>query len=184
MLAAAAWIAAAGAAEIERVAVDRDGDRYEVVMSVVLAAPAAAVYAAMTDFRNLHEINPNVVLAETDGEELLHTIVELCVGPFCRKIEQWQTVATDAPHGLRMSVLPERSDLRHGQAAWTFAELTAATSRVRFTAEIEPDFWVPPLIGPWIIQRKLHEQAVITAKGLERAAEKHSMSPLPLGGEG
>jgi uncharacterized protein YndB with AHSA1/START domain len=170
--AALAWLPAAGAADIEEVAVARDGDRYSVAMTVVLAAPADAVYAAMTDFEALPRINPNIVLSETDDDGRLHTLVELCVAFFCRKVEQWQTVTTDAPHRLNMTVLPERSDLRYGEAEWTFVALTPATSRMRFRTEIVPDFWVPPVIGPWIIQRKLHEQAVITAKGLERAAEK------------
>lgn len=168
--AAAAWLPAAGAADIEEVAVARDGERYAVAMTVVLAASAGSVYAAMTDFQELHRINPNILLAETDADGRLHTIVELCVAFFCREVEQWQIVATDAPNRLRMTVLPERSDLRHGEAEWTFAALTPDTSRMRFRAEIEPDFWVPPVIGPWIIQRKLQEQATVTARGLERVA--------------
>ena len=35
---------------------------------------------------------------------------------------------------------------------------------------MEPDFWVPPLIGPWVIKRTMREQAITTSEGIERLA--------------
>ena len=43
-------------------------------------------------------------------------------------------------------------------------------SRLIFFAALTPDFWVPPLIGPYIIKKKMREEAVETVLGLERLA--------------
>ena len=37
-----------------------------------------------------------------------------------------------------------------------------------FRAEIEPAFWVPPVIGPYLIARELRAQARTTAEAIER----------------
>ena len=42
-----------------------------------------------------------------------------------------------------------------------------------FDAEIEPAFWVPPLIGPYLIARELRRQAQVTAESIERLADDY-----------
>ena len=69
-------------------------------------------------------------------------------------------------------VLPQMSDLRYGLARWRMSACADDRRRtcLEFKAELEPDFWVPPLIGPWLIQRKLHQEAIVTAEGIEKLA--------------
>jgi hypothetical protein len=33
-----------------------------------------------------------------------------------------------------------------------------------------PVFWVPPVIGPWLIRKKMYEEAQRSSLGLERVA--------------
>ena len=46
---------------------------------------------------------------------------------------------------------------------------------MRFRSEIEPAFWVPPLIGPWLIQRALQAETLKSVANLERLAEDGSV---------
>ena len=39
--------------------------------------------------------------------------------------------------------------------------------------ELVPAFWVPPVIGPWVIRRKIDEEARRTGTGLERTARRY-----------
>lgn len=143
-------------------------------MTVQVGVAAASAYRVMTDFEALPEVNNNVLIAKRLPNEHLHTVVEMCVAFFCRQVNQVQHYETEPPGVLRMLVVPERSDLRFGMAQWRFQPLNQNTSLLHFDAQLEPDFWVPPLIGPWLVQRKLQQQALITSNGIERVArERH-----------
>jgi hypothetical protein len=39
---------------------------------------------------------------------------------------------------------------------------------LQFTDTFEPDFWVPPVIGPWLIQRKLVRELTETMAYIEQ----------------
>jgi hypothetical protein len=41
---------------------------------------------------------------------------------------------------------------------------------------VEPDFWIPPLIGPWLIKRKLLSETLETVDNLEQLAKN---PPVP-----
>lgn len=147
--------------------------RYSIDMSVRLSVSAAAAYAVMNDFSALLEINHNVAVAEVQPNHRLRTVVNMCIAFFCRSVEQLQTVHSEPPYGLQMNVIPAYSDFSYGRARWRFQPLTASTSRMFFDAQVSPKFWVPPLIGPWLVQRKMQQQALVTANGIERVAREH-----------
>lgn len=160
------------AAHVESVVINHDQGRYSIDMSVQLSVSAAAAYAVMNDFAALPEVNHNVVLAELEPGHRLHTIVDMCIAFFCRSVEQTQTVHPDPPDNLEMNVIPEQSDFSYGRAYWRFQALTQNTSRLFFEAEVNPKFWIPPLIGPWLVQRKMKQQALVTSTGIERVARE------------
>ena len=49
---------------------------------------------------------------------------------------------------------PQVSDFELFEEHWEFAEESDGT-RVLYKLVMEPDFWVPPAIGPYLIKRKL-----------------------------
>jgi hypothetical protein len=88
---------------------------------------------------------------------------------FCKTVHQVQDVTEVPGRYISASVLPAMSDFRHGVAR-VYMWPEGAHTRIRVLAEVEPDFWIPPLIGPWIISRKLHSEALETMRNLERLA--------------
>ena len=60
-----------------------------------------------------------------------------------------------------------QSDLRHGYARVDMWQESEGT-RILIRSEVEPDFWIPPLIGPWVIKKKLRSEALETVRNLER----------------
>lgn len=161
------------AATVDSVVVSHEQGRYSIDMIVRLSVSAAAAYAVMNDFAALPEVNRNVVLAKIQPDHRLHTIVNMCVSFFCRSVEQVQTVHPDPPRNLEMNVIPAQSDFSYGRAHWRFQALTVNTSRMFFDAQVNPKFWIPPFIGPWLVQRKMQQQALITSNGIERVAREH-----------
>ncbi len=172
LLAGAAF--AAPAAQIESLLVTRSGSRYRTDMQVRLEVPAEAAFAALTDYLHLARINPRVneveILSGKPPAPLrLRTRVELCVALLCKTINQVQDMARPAPTRLSARVAPELSDLAYGVADWHFVPVDSHT-RLFFTAEIEPKFWVPPFVGSWLIRRALTYEAINTSTGIEQAA--------------
>jgi hypothetical protein len=178
LLAMVCLAAPAHGADIRSLDVTREDDRFRVVMDVQLRAPAPDAFAAFTRYENLPRINPSVRVVErrtpADPDSTrLYTEIEVCVSFLCRTLRQVQDLHTrreaDGWH-LHAQVVPESSErLRSGHAHWHFAPCDAGTC-LHFEAELQPAFWVPPLIGPWLIAREMRRQATTTAHGIERLA--------------
>lgn len=181
-------VGAASAYQVQQVSVDRLGDRYNVSMSVQLDVDVSAAYAVLSDPRLLPQINSAVreasVIAgdadQLDADKRVASVIRLCVSFFCKHLKQVQDMhfaAEDPGYRIRAQVLPHLSDLRYGQARWHLMPCGSRTC-LTFDAQLEPDFWIPPLIGPWLVERKLHEQAMQTSAGIERVAREHAAAAV------
>lgn len=162
------------AAEIQRVDVRYSGGEYHVVIDAVLHAKAAAVFGILTDYARWHEIND--LIKESEVEEVadasaqrVRTVSEGCVLAFCKRVEQVQWMRTAPGWQISAELLPERSDLKSGWARTVLVDNGDHTV-FRYEMALVPDFWVPPIVGPYIVRRKLHRQAVDTAHAVEAAA--------------
>jgi hypothetical protein len=170
----------AGAESIERLEISRDGARYQIELHASLNAPLADAYAVFRDFRNLPKINDAVESVESmpapsPGIERWRTHVRVCVSVFCSHLKQVQDIRDSRNadfYQLDASVIPAMSNLRYGEAHWQLEHCGAQTC-LSFVAALEPDFWVPPLIGPWAIERTMRREALRTAAGIEALALAH-----------
>jgi hypothetical protein len=167
----------ASAAEIQSLEVTRSGARYHVEMEVKLQARSAASYSVFVMPGNLPKINPavrqvQVIAQEADDLARIYTELRVCALLYCKTLHQMQDMRyTPRPDGgdLHADVLPAQSDFSYGRADWQFRP-AGATTHLHFSAELEPAFWVPPLVGPWLVERSLREEAERTSAGIERLA--------------
>ncbi len=167
----AAPIAAAEAVNVE---VTHESGIYHVTIDALLDAPPDAVFTVLIDYPRWAEVNDlikeSVVLEGDDpARQLVRTVAEGCVLGFCKRFTQVQWMRAHDDWRIRADVVPELSDLRSG---WANTKLSASGRATLFQYEmvLEPDFWVPPLIGPLMIKRKLRKQAIETAAAVELAA--------------
>lgn len=174
VLAAALAAAPVTAAEVIDVTVTHEDGVYHVAIEAWLDAPMPAVYAVLTDYPQWAVVNDlikesEVLDASDPTRTLVRTVAEGCVLFFCKRFTQVQWMHADGEDGIRAEVIPERSDLRSGSA---HTVLTDADGRTLFDYEmsLEPDFWIPPFVGPLVLKRKLRKQAVETAEAVETAA--------------
>ncbi|MES0874746.1 SRPBCC family protein [Sinimarinibacterium thermocellulolyticum] len=167
----------ARAAQIETLTVTRVGARFGMVLDARLDVPLDDSFRVLGDFEKLPQINDAVeAVIRLDGAppgaQRLYTRVRVCVWLFCAHLEQVQDiwpVDDGAVRGYNAAVLPELSNLRFGHARWRLHDCGGRTC-LRFDAQLEPDFWVPPVIGPWAIERAMRREAIATALGIERRA--------------
>ncbi len=172
----------AHAARVMSVAVRRQGARFRIGMRLRVDAPPAAVFRALQDYAALSRYTPDVlslhiVRTPTPGRVLLFTTLHACVLFFCKTMFQEQIMtATADTHGgvLRSRLLPQGSDFQEGHGRWTVEPCPghAPSTCVSVRLEMVPKFWVPPLIGSWLIRRQMRVQAHDASVGLERIAQR------------
>ncbi|MCA1798261.1 MAG: hypothetical protein LC632_02075 [Xanthomonadaceae bacterium] len=163
-------------AEVQRVDITYERGEYHVQVDAVLSAHPAAVYAVLTDYALWPELSDlikesEVIEVASASTKLVRMVSEGCVLWFCKRIEQVQWMHAEPQWRIGAEVLPERSDLRSG---WARTRLVEHSGRTLFHYEMSlvPDFWVPPVIGPMMIRRKLRQQAIETAETVEAAAAR------------
>jgi hypothetical protein len=171
--------ASAGAGEVIDVVVEQSDTRYVVEIDARFDVPAARLRELLTDYPNLGLINDSIRRSEvletiSPRHHCVRTEARVCVALLCKTIVQVQDVSQMPDGDLIATVRATRSDFSYGVARWQFLEEAAGT-RMRFRSEIEPAFWVPPLIGPWMIRRALQAEAIKSVANLERLAE----TPVP-----
>ena len=162
---------ALSAGEILDSKVTHDGVVYRLSITARVDAPLAVVYQAITDFTNLSAINPAIeesqVLASGDPRrQRVRSVIRVCILVFCKRVEQVQDVTLVDSRTLVATMVPGAGDFRGGLARWELTPDGDGTV-LHFTEVFEPDFWVPPVIGPWLIEKKLVNEVAETAMYIE-----------------
>ena len=161
------------ASEIIASGVTKENNTYTLYVYARIDAPLPMVHATITDFANLAAINPSIeesrVLMQTPDQQRVRTVVSVCILIFCKRVVQVQDIRKPDDYTIEATMVPGAGDFRSGFARWTLQAQDDVT-RLRFTEVFEPDFWVPPLIGTWLIEDKLVEEVEVTARYIEQQA--------------
>lgn len=184
----------AHAARVVSVHVRRSGAHFLIRMRITLDAPPPAVFQALEDYAALPRYEPDVRSLRTEPTRepervRLFMTIHACVLFFCRAMRQEQIMtATATGDGgvVRSELVPQGSDFRQGRGRWRVAPCPSGSlaSCLSVRIEVVPSFWVPPVIGPWLIRRKLHEQAHRASIGLEQIARREVLGQSTSRGAG
>ncbi len=169
-------------ATLRTVDVSRNRDRYRVVADTHLDASPAAIYKVLLDFdedryQRISEIykESSYLPPDPDGTPLVYTRVEGCLLGFCRSMRRVERLEVVTPEFIRSRAVPERSDFRYSMAEWTFAAEGNGT-RVTYEMEMEPNFWLPPFVGPWFLKRTLLRGAPAAIEQIEELAQQEELA--------
>lgn len=164
-------------------AVERAGERFVLHSQVLIGLPPEQVRTILTRYENLPRINAGIKrvrILERNGRDRvrMQVLAGVCILMFCREYKWVQDVDT-LPNGDVVAIMdPAESDFREGRARWQFLAENGCT-RLVSDAVLVPDFWYPPLLGPWLIERNLTREALETALGVERMAAAQALTPAP-----
>ena len=172
----ACYVAASFPATLRDIDVSRDKSRYRVVADTHLAASPESIAKVLLDFdadgyQRISEIykESSYLPPDTDGTPLVYTRVEGCLIGFCRSMSRVERLEIVTPQFIRSRVVPERSDFKYSLAEWTFEPEDGGT-RLTYKMEMEPDFWLPPFVGPWFLKRTLLRGAPTAIDQIESLA--------------
>ncbi|HVJ29742.1 MAG TPA: SRPBCC family protein, partial [Gammaproteobacteria bacterium] len=155
------YLSASAAATLRKVDVSRDHDRYRVVADTHLDASPEAIYKVLLDFDGDRYQRISAIYKESsylppdgDGTPLVYTRVEGCLLLYCKSMRRVERLEVVTPQLIRSRTVPERSDFKYTLSEWTL-EPEGDGTRVTYLMEMEPNFDLPPFVGPWFLKRTL-----------------------------
>lgn len=161
------------AGEVLHSQVRRDGDHFLIHLQMRIDAPTGRVYQHLTDYARLDQLSNVIIrsriLERTGNRQRIEVISEGCVLMFCRRVTQVQ-IATALGRGyIRLIDDPQQSDFQSGRTLWHIAPADDGT-HVTLSADLQPGFWVPPVIGTAIFKHKLLSESTTLINNLEQQA--------------
>lgn len=165
------------AAAIETLEIEHDDGRYELRSRTFLAAPADAIFEVLTDYddnrfgriSSVYKVS-GYLEPEPDGTPVVHTVMEGCVLFFCKSMQRIERLETIPPTFIRTTTLPDREgDFDFSRSEWVLEPADGGTT-VIYRLTMEPNFWVPPVVGPWLLKRRLLEGGERAINRIERLA--------------
>jgi hypothetical protein len=178
----------AAAATIDDLDVVKQRGRYSLEAYARLDATPESIYTVLTDFddnaysRISRAYKESRYLEPTpDGTPLVYTRMEGCLLWHCMTLERTERLETEKPWWIKSTALPEASNFKHATSEWVL-EPDGDGTKMTYKIELEPDFFVPPVIGPWYLKRTLSQgglRAVTRIERLARELDGRPNEPLP-----
>ena len=168
------------ALDLDDVHVTVQGSVYRAQLTFDVAASVDQVTAVLTDYEHPDRLTPDVtkreVVSQQNGIARVRTEIHSCVVLFCKDLTLTQDV-TVVTGTIRADIVPEESDFRSGYVLWLVTSRASGGSRIQYESVIEPEFFIPPLVGHFFIRKRLQQQILATAENLETQAARN---PAPL----
>jgi hypothetical protein len=181
--------ALAAAVTIDELSVARQRGRYSLEANGRLDATPESIYAVLTDFddnaysRILDMYKESRYLEPAaDGTPVVYTRMEGCALWHCMSLERTERLETKAPYWVKSTVLPESSNFKQSTSEWVL-ERDGDGTKLIYKLDMEPDFFVPPVIGPWALKRTLSQggqRAIARIERLARELDGRPVEPPPL----
>jgi len=167
--------ASAGSAEVLSVDVESEGKRYHMLGKSIIQATPEFIFNTLMDYDNFHRLASGIAETrflepENPDELLAYTRIDSCVLFFCKSVEKVETIHAIEFREISTEAIPEKSDFVFNKSRWLLEDGDDGTY-VTYEAEIEPDFWMPPLITKWAIRYKLRKSAELIGMRIEYLQE-------------
>ena len=157
--------------ELIKVTVDVEKGRYHVFGQSRIDASPEFIFTTLMDYDNFHKLAGGIAESkflppDESGNSLAYTRLESCVLFFCKTIEKVERIDASPYDSIDVQADPKLSDFTFNESHWRI-EKSGDTTLLTYEAEFDPDFWIPPLIGPWAVRRKLIQTAELIGSRIE-----------------
>ncbi len=146
---------------------------YLLRIDMLIDADTERVRALLTDYAHLDRLSPSITQSEllesNPPKYRLRVTTDGCMLFFCRELVQVQEVTELNGGYILVTVVPEMSDFTYSQNMWRIRNQNDRT-RVTYSSDLVPGFWIPPLVGTSIFKNKLLEETRQLIENLEYLA--------------
>lgn len=170
----------APAATLESHAFEFAAGRSTYHFEALVQAPAAEVSETLVNPGRIARTNDGiresrVVSRDADGSFVREIRMEQCVIGICFDIRFVEEVREAGDGILEVRQLPNVGTFRRGNARWTVTSLGNGETRLTMQADQEPSFWVPPIIGPYLMRRAFEHEVRETVRKIEEISSAASL---------
>lgn len=163
-------------------------NHYRVKLLIKIPAHPDAVINELQRYSKIQDLHEDIISSKVISYEnnvsQIEVISNRCILFICFPIVQTMNFVRINNRTLEASIIPQKSDFLSGHMRW-FVTLSSEGSLLEYTGEFEPDFWVPPLIGPWVVEMDLATASVEVIQALaERITGKPQQRISPWSEEG
>jgi hypothetical protein len=157
LLLASAWPVTA--AELTDIEVEMKDGRYHLSSRTYFEATQAQLYKVLTDYTQFTKFSSAFVESENrapdeQGRPRFYTRLEGCVLLFCKSYVRYGYLELKPDYDIVAITDPELSNFEYSRERWQLIPKGEGTL-LKYDFEMEPGFWVPPLVGPYVIKRTL-----------------------------
>jgi ribosome-associated toxin RatA of RatAB toxin-antitoxin module len=165
-------------ADLRDVNVELEDARYRLTSETYFEVSREALYALLTDFEKFEKFTSAIVESrntkpDEKGRPGFYARMQGCVLLFCKSFIRTGYLTLSPIAEIVAVTIPEESDFIFSRERWRLTEEGNGTV-MNYEFEMIPAFWVPPVIGPFYIQRALRngaERAVDRIEALAQAEE-------------
>ena len=166
---------AVSAAELRSVVVDHVDGHYRLKSEVWFDTDINSIFAVFLNYDLAAGFSSFIVEArnlepDEDGRPRFYIRNQGCVWFFCSSFERSGHIEHAARQFIRSTADPDISDFNFSQEEWRFQSEGDGTL-VAYDFEFDPKFWVPPLIGPYVLQKKLQRDSAGAIDRIESLAQ-------------
>jgi len=166
-------------AELQDVQVDLRNERYFLNSTVYFDVSPQALYDVVSDFDQFEKFTSAIVESRNTGPDErgrpgFYARMEGCVLLFCKSFVRNGYLLLSPIVQIVAIAKPEEGDFKFSRERWQLLPDGDGTIMI-YDFEMEPAFWVPPVIGPFYIQRALRggaERAVNRIEALAQAIDE------------
>ena len=165
----------AHAATVKRADITFSGRAYHYRFDSEIVANVARVKAVVADINQLARLNDDIITSQLLERYDAHSfkrrlLLKHCILVFCFDLNFVERVEVLPSGDITTHIIPGESNFRRGDTIWRIVELDAQRTLVTMEADQEPDFWIPPIIGPLLIKHSFVREVAETVDKLERLA--------------
>jgi hypothetical protein len=163
LIAAATLLGAPGTvAALELLEIDTVRSRgvFTLNARMIIEASPNEVWTIMNDIGRFARIDRAVIIShvvdtDEDGNPIAHQRFCGCVGFLCRRIDKTDVYRQLGAFHVEAFSVEGTSNLESNHQVWQLFETADGRTEMVTRWSMDPDFWVPPLIGTYAVRRSL-----------------------------
>ncbi len=161
-------------AKLQSVEVWMKDGRYHLISETLLNAKQDDLYRLLIDYEQFKKFSSAIVASynikpDFIGRPRFYTRMEGCVLLYCHTFDRTGYLVLQPKHDITAVSDPEKSDFNFSRERWRLIRKGSQTMMI-YEFEVEPSFWVPPYVGPYVIKRALKSGSIRAVNRIEALA--------------
>ena len=161
--------------------VEREENHYALRSVTWFEADARSLYDVLTNYDLFPRFTSAIAEAKNmgpdeNGRPEFYTRMEGCVLFWCQSLVRMGYLKLDPLNEIVAVTDPERSNFKLATERWQLRPENGGTLLI-YEFDMEPDFWVPPVVGPFYIKRALRSGGSRAVQRIEALALGEEPAP-------